>query len=147
MRSGVLVSKLLPVVAALGLLTLGGACGGARPYVSVLGVSQAHSADETVSVMVEVHNPTGTTIHLSRFAFRYTREGSVAPVVGHVALDRAILPGHLAVIDVPVPVAAAMRHRYTLHGTLRGFAGETEMSWQVASRGELGPAGIALRLD
>jgi hypothetical protein len=130
--------------ALLGALALP-ACTSASPRVTVLGVEQARPAATSrhdLLVFVEVVNPTGRDLHLSRLEYR-VRAASWFESAGQVQLARDVGAGESAVVEIPVPVRhASTTHDgsipYTLEGKLFALEDHIERSWKVAVRGALG---------
>src|SRR5262245_57640122 len=110
---------------ALAIL-LGVGCHSQKPYLSVLGVSEAQR-QEQVLVMVEVHNPTASTLRLARLDYQLHHPGSKETTRGKVPLHQSIAPGHSKVIDIPVPLEQATE--YEIEGRLSGFAGDVAVSF------------------
>jgi hypothetical protein len=111
-------------------------CAASRPYVSVVGTSQAPGpvADNQLLVVVEIHNPTGTPLRLSELEYTLARRGGDAHTQGRVQLRDTVAPGHTSTVDIAVPLAmGAKPAAYDLSGQLRGYAGEIEMNWKIAA--------------
>lgn len=134
------VSSLFVLCAALG-------CATPKPYVSVLGVAGEH---RTLVMMVEIHNPTSTPIRLSGLEYSYSveRDSENDKSRGHVTLRRTVPAGRTSVVDIPVPIGAAIAAagaHYQLEGQLHGWAGDTEVRFRVSANGELATTGATVR--
>jgi hypothetical protein len=123
------------------------ACSGATPRVTVLGVEQGPAASaprRSLLVLVEVVNPTGRGLHLSRLEYQ-VRATSWFESAGQVQLSREVGAGESAVVEIPVPVGHSAAHEhaipYTLEGRLFALQNKIERSWRVAVRGAIGRAG------
>lgn len=123
----------------LGLLLLVGACATPKPYVSVLGVSQSTSAP--LVVVVEIHNPTRTPIRLSALDYSFAAGQESR---GRVPLRQVIAPGRSSVVPIAVPVDVEDQRgeTYRLVGSLRGYAGDTQVSFRVVAGGELSAVAV-----
>jgi len=119
------------------------ACATTSPRVTVLGVEQAQTAPRrSLLVFVEVVNPTGRDLRLSRLEYK-VRADSWFESSGQVRLERDIGAGSSAVVEIPVPVQqAGATHEgtipYTLEGKLFALEDKIERSWNVAVRGAIG---------
>jgi hypothetical protein len=132
----------LLVVAA----SLGAGCAGSRsPRINVLGVEQAPQAQRSLLVFVEVVNPTGRDLTLSRLEYRVRAERWFESQ-GQVRLARQIGAQSSAVVEIAVPVerpaSADATIPYTLEGKLFALEDRIERSWNVAVRGALGAASV-----
>ena len=124
------------------------ACATASPRVTVLGVEQAPTpaaARNSLLVFVEVVNPTGRDLHLSRLEYR-VHAASWFESAGQVQLARDVGAGESAVVEIPVPMRESSAARdgsvpYTLEGKLFALEDHVERSWKVQVRGALGRAG------
>lgn len=131
----------LRALALTGLLatTMAFGCASApRPGVNVLGVSRAQMAadgpDETM--LVEVTNPTGHTLTLAGFIYRFMlRDAEVGR--GEVPLQRGIPAGQTAVIALPMPsgVSAAEVPALVIEGRLMTSEGYAQGGWNVRTGG------------
>lgn len=134
--------RLLRAVALAGFVLAG--CGASTsPRVNVLGVQQTNRAPrQTLTVFVEVVNPTGQSLTLSRLEYR-VRAGSWFETQGEVRVTREIGAESSAVVEIPVPVKSASvaddgNIPYTLVGRLFAREDHGERSWKVAVKGALG---------
>lgn len=139
------------------VLVISGACSSTAPRVKVLGVSEsrAHTArppvrerERTLLVFLEVINPTGLALELSRLEYHFNAE-SWFSTDGAIALSRAVGADSAAVVEVPVRISSrdipadALRVDedgnliFSLQGRLFARAGELERSWNVEVRGTL----------
>lgn len=122
---------------ALAVLPAVGACGAAaQPYVSVVGAAHAPSdAGQALTVVVEIHNPTRTPLRLSGLEYTVARQGEPSKTRGSLRLGSTIAPGRTQTVDIRVPLASSDPDSaiYDLRGRLRGYAGEVEMDWQIAT--------------
>lgn len=130
-------------------LTLAGlcavaACGASSsPRVNVLGVQQTNRAPrQTLTVFVEVVNPTPQNLKLSRLEYR-VRAAEWFDTKGEVKLSREVGAESSAVVEIQVPVTRASaaddaQIPYTLVGRLFAREDAGERSWQVSVKGALG---------
>jgi hypothetical protein len=130
---------LLGIAAAL----LASACAGPAPHVKVLGAEQtrAHIGPPVLTVFVEVVNPTGRDLSLSRLEYDLSADRLFARR-GSVAVERQIAAGATAVVEIAVPVERNIASRlagvpYRLAGKLYAHADHMERFWNVEVRGEL----------
>lgn len=117
-------------------------CAASSPRVTVLGVEQAQTAPRrSLLVFVEVVNPTGRDLRLSRLEYK-VRADSWFETSGQVRVERDVGAGSSAVVEIPVPVQQAGAHEgtipYTLEGKLFALEDKIERSWNVAVRGAIG---------
>jgi hypothetical protein len=138
---------LLLALAATSFVT--SACASASPRVTVLGVEPSRASlaapRSSLLVFVEVVNPTGRDLRLSRLEYR-VRADSWFESEGQVRLAREIAAGQSAVVEIPVPLrGAGTAHDgaipYSLEGKLFALDDNIERSWRVAARGAIGRAG------
>jgi hypothetical protein len=127
---------------AIALTVLASACATSSPRVTVLGVEQAHTTRRSLLVFVEVVNPTGRDLRLSRLEYK-VRAASWFESSGQVQVERDIGAGSSAVVEIPVPVrqtgeSHASSIPYTLEGRLFALEDKIERSWKVAVRGAIG---------
>jgi hypothetical protein len=122
-------------------------CATASPRVQVLGVEQVRSSpQQTLVVFVEVVNPSGRDLRLSRMEYRVHAD-SWFDSSGQVVLSREVGAGSSAVVEIPVPVDRPQSTspdgevEYTLEGKLFAREDAIERSWKVAVRGALGRTG------
>ena len=134
---------------AAGLLVTG-CISGASPRVKVLGVEKAaeRTTHQSLTVFVEVVNPTHRALELSRLEYRVSAR-SWFQSTGKVRLSRQIGAGESAVVEINVPVDRADGGHdggevpYTLEGRLFAIEDKLERSWKVAVHGEIGRATTA----
>lgn len=122
------------------------ACGGAKPRVNVLGVSEARNVasgarNKLLVVFVEVVNPTSRDLELSRLEYDL-ESPSWFSTQGNVRLGRAVRAGSSAVVEIPVPVKRAAMDAprgaaYQLQGKLFARDDSRERSWKVSVKGAL----------
>jgi hypothetical protein len=126
-------------------LALLGACAMAntRPSVSVLGVTRVAASHEPLRVMVEIHNHSHTPLKLSHLDYTFEAGGRASGSVD-LRTHRApiVIPAERSsVVDIDVPVEVAKDQgqgaQYHLEGTLHGWAGDTEVTFQVTAGGEM----------
>lgn len=106
--------------------------------------AQATSAARSPEVLVymEVVNPTGGDLRLSRLEYRLSAD-SWFSTEGSVHLARAVAPSSSAVIEIGVPVEHFTRGNrapgvsYQLKGRLFARANHVERSWKVVASGEI----------
>lgn len=129
-------------LALVGLL-FAAACAGPSPHVKVLGAEQtrAQLGGRVLMVVVEVVNPTGRDLDLSRLEYDLSADKLFARK-GEVAVERRIAAGSSAVVEIPVPVerrlATEMRGvPYRLKGKLFAHADHMDRFWNVEVEGEL----------
>ena len=130
-------------------LTLAGlcavaACGASTsPRINVLGVQQTNRAPrQTLTVFVEVVNPTAQNLELSRLEYQ-VRAHDWFDTKGEVKLSREVGAESSAVVEIQVPVksggaADAEQIPYTLVGRLFAHEDAGERSWPVSVKGALG---------
>ncbi|HUS63312.1 MAG TPA: hypothetical protein VMZ28_02175 [Kofleriaceae bacterium] len=130
-------------------LTLAGlvavaACGASSsPRINVLGVQQTNSAPrQTLTVFVEVVNPTAQNLQLSRLEYQ-VRADRWFDTKGEVSLSRDVGAQSSAVVEIQVPVKSGgaaddAKIPYTLIGRLFAREDAGERSWQVSVKGALG---------
>lgn len=128
--------------AALAVFLVATGCTSSAPRIKVLGVEQTQRAPrQSLVVFVEVVNPTGRNLTLSRLEYR-VRAQSWFETKGEVRLTRQIGAESSAVVEIPVPVerAAASEEKipFTLEGTLFARENQIERSWDVEVKGALG---------
>lgn len=135
--------RLFRALTLAGLIAVA-ACGASTsPRVNVLGVQQTNSAPrQTLTVFVEVVNPTGQNLKLSRLEYQ-VRADAWFDTQGAVRLSREIGAQSSAVVEIPVPVKSASaaddaQIPYTLVGRLFAQEDSGERSWQVSVKGALG---------
>jgi hypothetical protein len=132
-------------VLAIALAAVVSGCAAGSPRVTVLGVEQARTTPRrSLLVLVEVVNPTGRDIQLSRLEYK-VRADSWFETAGQVRVERDIGAGSSAVVEIPVPVQHAGTARpgaipYTLEGKLFALEDKIERSWKVKARGAIGRA-------
>lgn len=106
------------------------------------GQTTATTRSPEVLVYMEVVNPTGGDLRLSRLEYRLSAD-SWFSTQGSVRLARAVAPSSSAVIEIGVPVKHFARGNrapginYQLHGRLFARANHVERSWKVAAAGEI----------
>lgn len=130
--------RLFSILTATFLLaaTLVGGCASPRPYVSVLGASHASITEaQSLVVVVEIHNPTGTPLRLSGLEYTLAQaDGRRRQQSGRVRLTQTVQPGASITVDISVPVrggdAASI---YDLRGKLSGYAGDVELDWNISA--------------
>jgi hypothetical protein len=149
-----MTSHLKPRHAARWLVLAGtllvAACAGPSPQVKVLGAEQGRvhrPGARVLTVFVEVVNPTGRDLALSRLEYDFQAKDVFAER-GHVDLDRRIGAGSTAVVEIPVPVDARALARmggvpYRLVGRLYAQADPGERFWSVSVKGELEATTVA----
>lgn len=126
-----------------GLLGMAACGASSSPRINVLGVQQTNRAPrQTLTVFVEVVNPTGQNIKLSRLEYQ-VRAARWFETQGEVQLTREIAAESSAVVEIPVPVKSAGaadddQIPYTLVGRLFAREGHGERSWSVDVKGALG---------
>jgi len=138
--AGIIVLLLLAAAA----LTAG--CATASPSVKVIGATEARNADAAriVVLFLEVQNPTGSDIRLSKLSYQLDAKPWLT-ASGTLPLSRAIAARSAAVLEIPVPMRArgdlAPAHEipYSLRGVLTATAGTVENRWKVAAHGEIAP--------
>jgi len=119
-----------------------GACATASPEVNVIAMSQGNSARSSeVVVYMEVVNPTGRDLSLSRLDYRLSAD-SWFESKGTVGLNRSVAARSSTVVEIAVPVAelqgsSALGVPYRLRGRLFARADRVERSWKVDASGEL----------
>ncbi len=120
--------------ALLAILAVGG-CATSKPYVSVVGTSQATRESNSVVVVVEIHNPTTTPLRLSQLDYTLAKRGGDSRTRGSVTLRDTVAPGRTSIVDIEVPLSAgsARGGAYDISGRLRGFAGDVELNWKIAA--------------
>ena len=134
------------------VLALGFAgCASATPQLNVLGVSDtgsnARSSEHTMVVFVEVVNPTGRDLELSRLTYEL-EASSWFLANGDVSLSREIPQGSSAVVEIPVRVqdvagTGAEGVPYELRGRIYARDDRVIRSWSVKVRGALASPGNA----
>jgi hypothetical protein len=130
---------------AMAAAVLVSACATSSPRVTVLGVEQGRTTPRrSLLVFVEVVNPTGRDIRLSRLEYKVHAD-SWFESAGQVRVERDVGAGSSAVVEIPVPVqhsgtARAGTIPYTLEGKLFALEDKIERSWKVAVRGAIGSA-------
>jgi hypothetical protein len=119
------------------------ACGGASPHVKVLGAEQsgAGMGAPVLRLFVEVVNPTGRGLRLSRLEYDLSAE-RVFATKGAVSVERDVAAGQSAVVEIVVPVDRRAAARlagvpYKLDGRLFAHADHMDQYWPVRLRGEL----------
>ena len=136
---------------ALASLATGTGCT-PRPQARLVAVDDARFVQSTTTVMVlvEIDNPTGQTLLLSGLDYQVDAHDFFL-ARGSYALSRALPPGDVAYLEVPLPVKnfdmalgapqAALRGvRFRLEGQLRALGPNgSEIVWDVAQDGELAP--------
>jgi LEA14-like dessication related protein len=129
----------LTLLLGAGILAAG--CATASPEVKVLGVSQprAQQAEQVVVVFLEIVNPTGRSLELSRLDYRLSAPDWL-DTEGRVGLSRAVSAGSSTIVEIAVPVRrpdVPVAMAYSLEGTLFARENRIERSWSVAVTGAL----------
>jgi hypothetical protein len=151
-----LVRPLLLLAALAGATT---GCAAPKPDVHVIGVSDdgARASTPALLVFIEVTNPTGRHILLSRLEYQFDAEPWFA-TEGRLAIARSLSPGGSTVLEIPVRLDALERLAgvtsdvgYRFDGRLFAEDGDRRTDWRVRVNGALTPrdtpqraAGLAL---
>ena len=127
-------SRLHVVTVALALALA--ACGaGRQPQLKVLSVESAAARPSDMVLFVEVVNPAGRPLELQRLQYRFERAAQVAggaPGHGEVQRARTVDPGAAIVVEVPLPIDAALRGQaLTLAGRLYATQDDLQRSFAV----------------
>ncbi len=130
-------SVLHVVLVALALAAA--ACGaGRQPQLKVLSVESAAARSSDMVMFVEVVNPATRPLELQRLRYQFERSvhvAGVAPVHGEVELARTVEPGAAIVVEVPLPIDAALRgQELTLAGRLYATQDDLQRSFAVHAR-------------
>ncbi len=139
------LALVFPAVSAAG-------CAASSPRLKVVGVSQeapptyarsAETATRSLLVFVEVLNPTGRPLELSRFRYnvKATRWFDTG---GDLRLTRTVRPHARAVLELRVPYSMPSITEpggvpYTLEGRLYARENRRQRSWSVRTRGRIVP--------
>jgi LEA14-like dessication related protein len=123
LRSIVLVAAVSAGVAAAG-------CAAPAPTVKVT-AQPVHELD--LVLLVEIHNPTSSTLTLSELDYELQRANQPSRTRGRVALRASIGPGRTTIVDIHVPLTAAAEPGEVLDvsGRIHGTAGDLALSWPV----------------
>ena len=93
-------------------------------------------------VFVEVHNRTRSDLSLDRLTYRLVAENWF-DARGEVKLDRVIIAGASAIVEISVPVQGKPQEMdlhgvpYTLKARLFVTTDKVERSWELNSKGSL----------
>lgn len=113
--------------------------------MTVLGVKAPRVqklSDPSMKLFVEVHNPTRQNLNLKRLEYRLVAD-SWFDSRGEVEVERLVLAGASAVVEIMVPVAeraadGSMRGvPYTLDARLVAVTDKTIRSWKLHASGAL----------
>jgi hypothetical protein len=132
-----------------GALLTAACASGPSPHVKVLGAEQgrARGVGPVLTVFVEVVNPTGRDLALSRLEYDLSADKLFARK-GNVRVERHIGAGSTAIVEISVPVEGKVASQlrgvpYRLQGKLFAHADHMERFWTVAVSGELEASGNA----
>ena len=135
----------LKLVVLIGL-SVAVSCASARPHVNVVAMSQSQGRGTTqgqpeVLVYMEVVNPTGRELQLSRLEYQLSAD-SWFESQGAVELVRRVAAKSATLVEIAVPVAelegkSSSGVPYRLRGRLFAKANHVERSWPVDASGEI----------